>query len=61
MPVYTNDSELVGGHANWHMTPTFSSYSFTGQPISVPLRLGSLQWCLPTSRGVLFCGMEPIM
>jgi hypothetical protein len=28
--IYTNDSELVGGHTNEHMTPTFTSYNFTG-------------------------------
>jgi hypothetical protein len=27
IPVYTNDSELVGGHADGHITPTFSSYN----------------------------------
>jgi hypothetical protein len=29
------------------MTPTFSSYNFTGQSTSVPLCLSSLQWCFP--------------
>jgi hypothetical protein len=46
--VYTNDSELVGGHSNGYMTPTFSSYNFTEQSTFVALCLGSLQWCLPT-------------
>jgi hypothetical protein len=49
IPVYANDSELVGGHSNGHMTPTFSSYNFTGQSTLVSLCLGSLQWCLPTA------------
>jgi hypothetical protein len=47
--VYTNDSELVGGHSNGHMTPAFSPFNFTGRSASVPLSLGSLQWCLPTA------------
>jgi hypothetical protein len=54
--IYTNDSELVGGHSNGHGTPTFSSYNFTGQSTLVPLCLGSLQWCLltaPTGRSSL--------
>jgi hypothetical protein len=45
--VFINDSGFVGGYSNGHMTPTFSSYNFTGQSTSVPLCLGSLQWCLP--------------
>jgi hypothetical protein len=45
--VYTNDLDLEGGHSNGHMTPTFSSYNFTGQSTLVPLCLGSLQWYLP--------------
>jgi hypothetical protein len=47
--VYTNDSELVGGHCNGHMIPIFSSYNFIEQSTSVPLCSGSLQWCLPTA------------
>jgi hypothetical protein len=47
VPVYSNDSELVGGQSNGRMTPTLSSYSFTGQFTLVPLCLGSLQWCFP--------------
>jgi hypothetical protein len=48
IPVYTNDSELVGDHSIGYMTPTFSSYTFTGQSTLVPLCLDSLQWCFPT-------------
>jgi hypothetical protein len=60
--VYINDSELVGGHSNWHMTPAFSLYNFTRQPTLVPLWLGSLQWWLSQHPpgAVPFCGMALI-
>jgi hypothetical protein len=27
--VFTNDSELVGGHSSEHLVPTFTNYNFT--------------------------------
>jgi hypothetical protein len=40
--VFTNDSELVGGHSNGHLVPTFTNYNFTGQAVALPICLGNL-------------------
>jgi hypothetical protein len=40
--VFTNDSEVVGGHSNGHLVPTFTNYSFTGQAVV----LGNILTCL---------------
>jgi hypothetical protein len=45
--VFTNDSELVGGHSNGHLVPTFTNYNFTGQAVTLPMWLGNLPYCLP--------------
>jgi hypothetical protein len=36
---FTNDSELVGGHSNRHLVPTFINYSFIGQAVALPICL----------------------
>jgi hypothetical protein len=45
--VFTNDSELVGGHSSGHLVPTFTNYNFTGQAVALPIDLGNLPYCLP--------------
>jgi hypothetical protein len=40
-------TELVGGHSNGHLVPTFTNYSFTGQAVALPICLGNLPYCLP--------------
>jgi hypothetical protein len=37
--VFTNDSELVGGHSNGHLVPTFINYSLIGQAVALPICL----------------------
>jgi hypothetical protein len=43
--VFTNDSELVGGHSNGHLVPTFTNFSFTGHAVDLPICLGNLPYC----------------
>jgi hypothetical protein len=45
--VFTNGSELVGGHSSGHLVPTFTNYNFTGQAVALPMWLGNLPYCLP--------------
>jgi hypothetical protein len=45
--VFTNDSELVGGHSSGHLVPTFTNYSFIGQAVALPICLRNLPYCLP--------------
>jgi hypothetical protein len=45
--VFINDSELVGGHSNGHLVPTFTNYNFTGQAAALLICLGNLPYCLP--------------
>jgi hypothetical protein len=40
--VFTNDSEVVGGHSNGHLVPIFTNYSFTGKAVL----LGNILTCL---------------
>jgi hypothetical protein len=47
MSVFTNDSELVGGHSSGHLVSTFTNYSFTGQAVALPICLGNLPYWLP--------------
>jgi hypothetical protein len=45
--VFTNDSELVGGHSDGHLVPTFTKYNFIGQAVALPICLGNLPHYLP--------------
>jgi hypothetical protein len=45
--VFSNDSELVGGHSSGQLVPTFTNYGFTGQAVALPICLGNVPYCLP--------------
>jgi hypothetical protein len=55
--VFTNDSELIGGHSSGHLAPTFTNYNFTGQAVALPICLGNLPYCLPSHAYLEKCSV----